>query len=137
MTTTGSAHVLIVDDDRAQREILSRALKGAGYHTDSASEGRAALNLSAQQRYDVACLDYQMPGLNGIDLFSLLRERQPWLRAVLITAYGSIETVYPAMDVGMTRVLPKPVDVSELLNVVSAVLAHEDVDAASDNEHPK
>ncbi len=123
MTTTGNAHVLIVDDDRVQRELLSRALRGAGYHTDSAAEGESALKLTSKQRYDIACLDYQMPGLNGIELFTALREKQPWLRAFLITAFGSLETVYPAVDVGMTHVMPKPVDVSELLNLVAAELA--------------
>jgi DNA-binding NtrC family response regulator len=112
------ARILIVDDDRAQRELLLRTVTAAGYGADSAENGAQAIQLAALGRYDFALLDFQMPGLNGIELFTALRESQPWMRGVIITAYGSLRTVYPAICAGVARLLPKPVDVGELLVII-------------------
>ena len=116
---TGRGRILIVDDDRSQRELLRETVQKAGYRADTAEDGTSALELAAHDRYDFALLDFQMPGLNGIELFTTLHQSQPWLRAVIITAYGSLRTVYPAISAGVARVLPKPVDVAELLNVMA------------------
>jgi DNA-binding NtrC family response regulator len=114
----GRARILIVDDDRSQRELLRDTVQRAGYQADTAEDGASALQLAARDRYDFALLDFQMPGLNGIELFTTLHQSQPWLRAVIITAYGSLHTVYPAVCAGVARVLPKPVDPAELLSVM-------------------
>jgi DNA-binding NtrC family response regulator len=111
--------VLVVDDDRIQRELLLHAVQSAGYEADTAADGAEAIRLAAGRRYDMVLLDFQMPGLNGVELFSKLQAAQPWLRGLLVTAYGSIRTIYPAVCVGLSRVLAKPVDVEELLQVMA------------------
>ncbi len=123
MTSSGGIHILIVDDDRMQREILSKAFCAAGYQTDVAAEGLAALALTSATQYAVACLDYQMPGMNGIELFNELRIRQPWIRAILITGYGPIRAIYPTLALGMKSVLPKPIDLPELLKLMALLVA--------------
>lgn len=110
--------VLVVDDDRAQRALLSRLLTGAGYRVDAAANGSEALRMADEQHYAIVVLDFEMPGLNGVELFEQLIERQPRLRGVIVTAYASLGTVYPAMCVGISRVLAKPVSAEELCQVV-------------------
>lgn len=116
-------HVLIVDDDRLQRKLLTQQLVGLGYEVDFAADGEQALKLAETNRYDLVLLDYQMPGLNGVEVFTKLRDMQPEIRGVLVTAYASINTVFPAVGVGVAHVVAKPVDVGELRAVLQSVLA--------------
>ncbi len=111
-------HLLVVDDDPAQRLLLSRLLSAAGYVVDKAADGDDALELASETDYSVALLDYQMPGLNGVELFAVLQLRQPWIKGLLITGYTSLDTVYPALATGIEHVLPKPVEITSLLGHV-------------------
>ena len=61
--------VLVVDDDRSNSEIVSRVLAAHGYQVDIAGDGEAALNLVKLHPYRLAVVDYQMPGMNGVELF--------------------------------------------------------------------
>jgi len=117
-------HVLIADDDRLQRKLLTQQLAALGYDVDFAADGEEALRLAQANRYDVALLDYQMPGMNGVELFERLRELQPEIRGVLVTAYASIHTVYPAVGVGVAHIVAKPVDLDELRAILQAVLSN-------------
>ena len=114
-----SPRLLVVDDERGQCELVSRLLSEQGYEVDTASDGEAALDLLAQNGYDLVVLDYQMPGMNGVELFRAARQVQPELVGVFLTAYADISTIFPAMDAGVERVLSKPVDSRELLPVVA------------------
>jgi len=107
--------LLVVDDDRANCAVISQILSGMGYAVDVAYNGEAALELVAQNQYDLALLDYQMPGMDGVELLERLREHQPDIRGVFLTAYTRIDTVFSAIDAGAFRVLSKPVDFNELL----------------------
>jgi CheY-like chemotaxis protein len=93
-------------------------LSDQGYEVDIASDGEAALDLLGDHPYDLVVLDYQMPGMNGVELFRAARQVQPELVGVFLTAYADISTIFPAMDAGVERVLAKPVDSRELLPVV-------------------
>jgi DNA-binding response OmpR family regulator len=107
--------ILIVDDNRDACSMLSRLLSAFGYESDIAYDGRTALNLVAAKNYGIAIIDYQMPGLNGVELYRQLRAAHPELDAVFLTGYTTIDVVYPAIEAGVLRVLSKPVDFQELL----------------------
>jgi DNA-binding NtrC family response regulator len=107
-------HLLIVDDDNDLREALVRRFHKQGLTVTSAGSGEEALALTAEGRWDVALLDLHLPGLSGIDLLARLKEQQPDLEAILLTAHGSIETAIQAMKQGAYDYLTKPFHLPEL-----------------------
>ena len=96
-TTPTPMSLLIVDDDDQLRQTLVRRFERQGHKVIEASSGEEALARSAPSRIDVALLDLHLPGMSGIDLLGSLRETQPELEALLLTAHGSIETAIQAM----------------------------------------
>jgi DNA-binding NtrC family response regulator len=107
-------HLLIVDDDDLLREALVRRFQRQGMPVTAAASGEEALARTAQGRWDVALLDLHLPGLSGIDLLAQLKEQQPDLEGILLTAHGSIETAIQAMKRGAYDYLTKPFHLPEL-----------------------
>lgn len=115
--------ILVVDDDPQLRAVMAQKLTQLGYDVDTAPDGAAALEKVRQQPFELAVLDYQMPGLNGIEFFQQARQISPHLLGVFVTAHARLETVYSAVDAGMSRVLAKPVDFTELAEIVQHCLS--------------
>jgi CheY-like chemotaxis protein len=110
--------ILVVDDDAAARNMLVRVLNLRGFTVDGAESGARALELARQHAYPVAVLDYKMPNMNGVELFEKLRQLRPEIEAIFLTGYPTVDTVYPAIVSGVQRVLAKPVDMDELIDVI-------------------
>src|SRR5947209_7963927 len=110
-----SPQLLVVDDDRSNCAIVSRLLADQGYEVDVANGGVEALELVAQHPYVLAVLDYQMPGMDGVELYRRIREMRPALIGVFLTAFTTLNTVYPAIEAGVERILAKPVNRDELI----------------------
>ena len=117
-----SHRTLVVDDDRSACAAVSRMLTGEGYIVDTADNGVAALEAVEHHDYDLAILDYQMPGMDGVELCQRIRLVKPEIPAVFVTAYTTINTVFPAVIAGAERVLAKPVDIHELVPVVQELI---------------
>ena len=116
--------ILVVDDDPSQCALVSRLLSRRHYSVDVAGNGPAALELAERQAYRLAVIDFQMPRMNGVELFRRLRELQPELMGVFLTGFPNIDTVYPAIEAGIERVLAKPVNDAELFAVVEELAGH-------------
>jgi CheY-like chemotaxis protein len=114
--------VLVVDDDRSSTTIVSKVLAAHGYAVDVANEGESAVALVMQHPYDLAVVDYQMPRMNGVELFRLAKTAQPNLHGVFLTAYANINTVFPAIEAGFERVMAKPLDSGELIRLVQEMI---------------
>jgi two-component system nitrogen regulation response regulator GlnG len=99
---------LIVDDEAGMRHSLQRLLQPTGYEVSTARSGAEALALVKEIPFDVAVLDIQMPGLSGLDAYRRLREIDPKLPVVFITAYGTAETAIQAMQMGAYDYILKP-----------------------------
>jgi OmpR-family two-component system manganese-sensing response regulator len=110
--------ILIVDDDYLLCSVVEKLLAKAGYQVHTATDTGVAMDLISQNHYDLLVLDYMMPGMNGVEIFRQARELQPEVAGVFLTAHTTLDTVFPAIDAGVERVLAKPVDASELLPVV-------------------
>src|SRR5207249_4599808 len=95
-------------------QTLERRFKRQGLAVTVAAGGEEALAAAAQDRWDVALIDLHMPGMNGIELMDKLKELQPELEALLLTAQGSIETAIQAMKRGAYDYLTKPFHLPEL-----------------------
>jgi DNA-binding NtrC family response regulator len=107
-------HLLIVDDDEQMRNTLERRFERQGMAVTAVATAEETLALPASHRQDVALLDLHLPGLSGIELLEKLKERQPDLEALLLTAHGSIETAILAMKRGAYDYLTKPFHLPEL-----------------------
>ena len=88
-----AARILIIDDEAAIRESLETLLVLEGYVVDLAPEGQAGLRAIDTRTYDLVLLDLALPGLNGLEVLARIRERQPNLPVIMITAYGTVGNV--------------------------------------------
>ena len=116
-------HILLVDDDKNACIYLMKVLSIKDWQVDIAWKGSMALELVRKKAYDVVVLDFRMPGMDGAELCRRIRESQPNVRAVFLTGFPAIDTVYPAFEAGAERVLAKPVDPDELIGVLEEQLA--------------
>ena len=115
-------NLLVVDDDRSNCAVISQMLTGLGYEIDEAYDGPSALELIEHKAYELAVLDYQMPGMNGVELYQELTARRPDIIGVFLTAYPRIDTIYPAIGAGAERILSKPVDFAELIPLIESLV---------------
>lgn len=115
--------ILIADDDVDTRYILSGFLVHRGYETITAPNGEEALSLAARLPLDLALLDVVMPGPSGVELASRLKDLQPQIEVILITAYGSLEQAVEAMHQGVFYYLAKPLELKRVLAAVEEARA--------------
>ncbi|HTU17794.1 MAG TPA: sigma-54 dependent transcriptional regulator [Gemmataceae bacterium] len=112
-STTKSIKLLIVDDDDDMREDLARLFRKQ-HEVTAAVSGEDALNKASHARFDVALLDLHLPGISGIDVLTKLKEQQPELEVLMLTAHSSIETAVEAMRRGAYDYLTKPFRAADL-----------------------
>jgi two-component system response regulator PilR (NtrC family) len=109
------ARVLIVDDERSMRELLSIVLRRDGYEVLTAEDGAAAVELLKQQRFDILITDIRMPQMNGVDLLREAKQIAPDLVSIIMTAFASTDTAVEALRLGAADYVHKsPNAASEL-----------------------
>ncbi len=113
--------VLIVEDEKTQREMLEGFLVQQGFSVSSVESGKKALDAVRRQVVDLVFLDYKMPHMDGLQTLRELRKVNPELTVVMMTAYGTIETAVQSMKVGAADYLTKPIDLDELLFLIERV----------------
>jgi PAS domain S-box-containing protein len=125
----GQATILVVDDDPDVREVAVSTLQNLGYQVLAAENGPAALEvLSQATTVDLLIVDVAMPGMNGVELIRRARERQPELRAMLVTGYADIGAFSPEQG---DFVLQKPYRMAVLSESVAECLRCDGVNSAS------
>ena len=115
-------NILVVDDEKSQREILEMILSGEGYDVTTAASGEAALKFAKDRRFDLALTDLKMTGMDGIELLSQLLAYDSSIIVILLTAHGSIESAKEALRRGAFDYLEKPYDKSALLETINRAL---------------
>ncbi|MBW2061385.1 MAG: sigma-54-dependent Fis family transcriptional regulator [Deltaproteobacteria bacterium] len=117
--------IMVVDDELIVRESLSGWLKMDGYEVDTAASADEALELLKKHRYNIMFLDNKMPGMDGLELLDSLKEEEPDMAVVMITAYGSIDTAIRAMKGGAYDYLLKPFDPNEIGMLVRKIVDYQ------------
>jgi DNA-binding NtrC family response regulator len=107
--------ILIIDDEAAIRESLETLLSLEGYLVETATNGEEGLDRIQQSFYDLILLDLALPGKNGLEILQLIREVQPALPVIMITAYGKVDNIVDAMRIGAQNFVQKPWDNDKLL----------------------
>ncbi len=116
-------NILITDDDRVNRTLLSGVLRKAGYAVTTANDGLAARAQLKKKKCDLLLLDLWMPRMNGLELLTLLRQEAAPPRVVVMTSDQTPETMLRAVREQAYRYLTKPVDTNELLDLVENALS--------------
>jgi DNA-binding NtrC family response regulator len=114
--------VLIVDDEERMAAVVAMALGRAGYDCETCNSGAEALAALERRRADVVVTDWKMPEMDGIELLRRLRERDPSLPVILVTAFASVASAVAAMREGAFDYVTKPFDNDELRTLVARAL---------------
>jgi two-component system response regulator MprA len=115
--------ILVVDDERAVRESLRRALELEGYEIELAADGREALErLETESQPDVLVLDVLMPGVDGLEVCRRLRRAGSRLPVLMLTARDAVENRVAGLDAGADDYVTKPFALEELLARIRALL---------------
>lgn len=120
--TASSRSVLIVDDEADIRDSVADILLDFGYEVETAANGQEALAALEQRAFDVALLDFKMPGMDGLALYREMRQLCPETSVILVSAYTGDGVAEEALASGIRRVISKPVDMSEVLSEVDREL---------------
>jgi DNA-binding NtrC family response regulator len=118
------AKILIVDDEPIKRSVLEDELLAAGYSVMTAANPLEAAEVLAAQVFDVIVTDLRMPGQDGISFLRDIKSRRPEQAAVVMTAYGSVETAVEAMKLGAFDYIQKPFSTEELLLKLDKLLKY-------------
>lgn len=100
--------VLVVDDDPVVGRSFDRVLSDKGYSVSTALDGQEALNKLSHEDYDVVFTDIKMPGMDGLEVASRIKERRPWIPVVIITGYGTPANEARAAAAGVSGFMRKP-----------------------------
>jgi len=111
--------ILVVDDEAAQRQLLTESLNRE-YDVVAAANGREAIQLLSARSFDLVITDERMPEMSGIELIRWVRERMPEIPLIVLTAYGSIATAVEAIKFGAQEYLSKPLKSPDELRLVVA-----------------
>ncbi|GLC87951.1 response regulator [Lysinibacillus piscis] len=114
--------VLIVDDQQGIRLLLHEVLKKEGYLTYLAANGIEALKYAEEENLDCVLLDMKIPGMDGIEILRRLKQQWAQLPVLMMTAYGELDIVREAIELGAIRYFTKPFDIFEVRDEVNKIL---------------
>jgi DNA-binding NtrC family response regulator len=109
-----SINLLLAEDDFDLREAITEALNSEGFHVTACESAEFAINCSMRFQYDLAVLDMVMEGMSGVDAIMMLKQNNPNIGIIIITAFGTIDSAVNAMKKGADEFLTKPFDLHTL-----------------------
>jgi len=116
--------VLIIEDDRYMNETLKEVLEDEGYNVESSLTVLNAINKinHSDKKYHLLILDYNLQfysGINGLDIFELAKEKNPFIKGIMISAYGDRKIKEKARQKGIEAYLDKPFQINDLIDAVN------------------
>ncbi|MFS8606002.1 response regulator [Priestia aryabhattai] len=110
--------ILIVDDQYGIRILLTEVLQKEGYTTFQAANGFQAIDITKEQAPDLVLLDMKIPGMDGIEILKRLKQHDETIKVIIMTAYGELDMIQEAKDLGALTYFAKPFDIDEIRKVV-------------------
>jgi two-component system, NtrC family, response regulator HydG len=130
---TANARVLVVDDEPSARSALERLLREEGFVVTTGEDGESALESYDEHAPEVVVTDLTMPGMDGMALLKRLRELEPSLPVIVVTALGEVSVAVAAMRAGADDFLTKPIDFEALLLSLDRALQRRDLRLEAEN----
>ncbi len=127
------ASILVVEDKDSLRNMLMQTLEAEGHDVESAADGKEGAERAIEKNYDVVLTDLKMPGMDGLQVLSSIKERNPETAVVLMTAYGTIENAVEAMRKGAFDFLQKPFDTDKLSMLINRAMENQRL--VAENSH--
>lgn len=118
MTETEQAKILIIDDEESIRKSLAAVLEEKGYLVDMAENGQVAVEKSKTKAYNLALIDIRLPGMEGTDLLTAIKENTPDMVGIIVTGYPSLQNAIEAVNKGADGYIVKPFAIDVLLDMV-------------------
>ncbi len=119
--TGRTARILVADDEKNMRNTLANILSREGYQVSKVASGEEAVELCSGEAFDVILMDVRMPGIDGVEAFRQIRRHREGVRIIMMSAYSVDELKEAALDQGAIAFLPKPLDVEQVIRLVSEV----------------
>lgn len=116
--------VLIVDDQNGIRILLVEVFSVEGYQTYQASNGKAALEIVRNEFPDMVLLDMKIPGMDGLEILKQIKQIDESIKVIMMTAYGELDMIKEASDLGALMHFTKPFDIDELRIAVNTELSN-------------
>ncbi len=114
--------ILIVEDKKSMAEMLKATLGSEGYECLTAFDGKTGLNMVRTRAFDLVITDLKLPGIDGLTLLEEIKELDPYIPVIIMTAYGTIEVAVDAMKRGAVDFITKPFDIDHLILKVRRTL---------------
>lgn len=106
--------ILIVDDQFGIRILLNEVFQKEGYQTFQAANGVQALEIVTNHQPDLVLLDMKIPGMDGIEILKRMKVIEPEIRVIIMTAYGELDMIQEAKDLGALTHFAKPFDIDDI-----------------------
>ncbi len=114
--------ILIVDDQYGIRILLNEVFQKEGYQTFQAASGFQALEIVEKHSPDLVLLDMKIPGMDGIEILKRMKVIDQDIRVIIMTAYGELDMIQEAKDLGALTHFAKPFDIDEIRDAVKKYL---------------
>lgn len=114
--------VLIVDDQNGIRILLMEVFSSEGYETYQAANGKIALEIVKTNEPDLVLLDMKIPGMDGLEILKHIKQMNPDIKVIMMTAYGELDMIKEATDLGALMHFTKPFDIDEMRLAVNMQL---------------
>lgn len=122
-----SQKILIVDDQFGIRLLLNEVLQKEGYRTFQAANGIQALDIAKKYSPDLVLLDMKIPGMDGIEILKRLKDHNQDIAVIIMTAYGELDMIQKAKELGALTHFAKPFDIDDLRSTVREYIHTETV----------
>ncbi len=136
--------LLFIDDEQTFLKYLAKRFVIDGFDDKTTFSGEEGVDAAANEEFDVAVVDLQMPGIDGIEVQKRLKDLQPNLPCIVLTGHGSVENALESGKYGAFKFLSKPVDMDTLIETIKAAYEQrpdrkplQPDDLESDSSHPK
>lgn len=116
------ANILIVDDEKDLAELLKEILEIEGYQADVALDGKSSLLKIENKKFDLAFLDIRLPGMNGVELFLKIKEKDPDCKVIMMTGFAVENLIETALSSGAYACIHKPYDPEKIIEIVKKSL---------------
>lgn len=128
-----SLKLLLAEDDLDLREVITEALSLDGFNVTACESAEQAISCAMRHKYDVAMMDFIMGGISGIDAITILKQTNPSMGIVIVTAFGTVDTAVDAMKKGADEFLTKPFNLQTLSVTLKKVHAEKTLKSPAKN----